>query len=282
METIYLQDIKEKLTEKRRNLALWLETTPASEKDLHLGPAGEEAVEEHIHVIDEALDKAGSGSLGICKICGDPVDDELLEMDYTARVCLSHLTPSKALPRARAGTIQDDPKGVAAAGIPVPGLILRYSSARPRSWAVISSISTFQRWQIRHRHCRCGREGIFSQFDHVQHADGPARSSRKTISADVVSRVNGLFAHNIHFTIFVTYFWERMTHKSDLHLLQRRHNPPLLPQTGWLWSGYRSFRPIRHSHRIVGVSSLQGRNRFCTVAISCCLHRWRPRCLRRR
>jgi len=38
------------------------------------------------------LDKTADGTLGLCKICHEYIETGLLEMDYTANVCLTHLS----------------------------------------------------------------------------------------------------------------------------------------------------------------------------------------------
>jgi sigma-B regulation protein RsbU (phosphoserine phosphatase) len=41
------------------------------------------------------MQKDAEGTLGICTICHDAVDAELLHMDYTSTVCLGHYTPDE-------------------------------------------------------------------------------------------------------------------------------------------------------------------------------------------
>jgi hypothetical protein len=45
-----------------------------------------------LDVIDDAISKADSGTFGKCEVCHEDVEPELLEVDYTARVCLEHLS----------------------------------------------------------------------------------------------------------------------------------------------------------------------------------------------
>ena len=77
------------LDEKRQNVTEFLET--ASETDVDVCLCDDtECIEEHFHVIDESLEKLENHTLGICEICQGVVDRALLEMDYTAHVCLDH------------------------------------------------------------------------------------------------------------------------------------------------------------------------------------------------
>ena len=46
----------------------------------------------YVHVIDHAIAQADDRTLGLCVVCHDYVEPELLEMDYTTCVCLDHLS----------------------------------------------------------------------------------------------------------------------------------------------------------------------------------------------
>ncbi len=233
MDTIETQNIQRNLAEKRQNLAEWLETASTEEKSLYLGPARVEQVREHIHVIDEALEKASKGELGICTICGEPVDEELLEMDYTAHVCLSHLTPEEAEPLERELELsrmiqqsllpQEAPQ--------FPGLDLAVF-LRPAQ-IVGGDFFDFQRFQ----------DGKFAIL--IADVVGKGMSASLIMASMqmalralipessspsmVLSRINSLFSHNMHFTMFVTmvlgaYDAEAKT----LTYVNAGHNPPLI------------------------------------------------------
>ncbi len=237
MNTMETQNLKEGLVEKRQNLALWLETAPPVEKDLHLGLAAEEAVRDHIHVLDEAVEKAGQGTLGVCRICGEPVEGELLEMDYTANVCLSHLTPEEARPLERELELS---RMVQRALLPqeapaIPGLDLA-AFLRPAQ-IVGGDFFDFPRF-------RDGRYGItiadvvgkgvsasliMASMQTALRALVPESDS----PASVLARINGLFAHNAYFTTFVTLFlgaYDATTH--SLTYSNAGHNPPLIYRAG--------------------------------------------------
>src|SRR5512143_3863707 len=85
-----LDKIQDGLTKTRENLYHWIEATPEQKKAIELGSPDACCVEDHLQVINESLEKAAEGTLGICEICHGQVDDELLTMDYTATVCLGH------------------------------------------------------------------------------------------------------------------------------------------------------------------------------------------------
>ena len=90
MDTQILQGIRESLARQRHNLLDWLQTTPTEKRIIRLGPAGEESVQAHLHVLDTALSKAESRTLGLCTVCHDYVEADRLKMDFTASVCIDH------------------------------------------------------------------------------------------------------------------------------------------------------------------------------------------------
>jgi sigma-B regulation protein RsbU (phosphoserine phosphatase) len=45
-----------------------------------------------LDAIDDAISKADSRTLGKCEVCQGEVESELLEIDYSARVCIEHLS----------------------------------------------------------------------------------------------------------------------------------------------------------------------------------------------
>src|SRR6185436_10220935 len=85
-------DIQSSLEQQRQNLYHWLEATPDEKQEVQLASADQAVVEEHLHVISDSLEKIEQGTFGICEICHEPVDRELLQMDYTATICLGHFT----------------------------------------------------------------------------------------------------------------------------------------------------------------------------------------------
>ncbi len=58
--------------------------------------AGETADSVHIAQllveVDSALDRLKAGSYGLCEVCQDPIEEELLMVDPLVRACLDHLT----------------------------------------------------------------------------------------------------------------------------------------------------------------------------------------------
>ena len=92
MASAVIEQIRANLSQKREGIVEWLRTTPQSRRQVRLGPAEEQALQAHLVAIDTALEKAAAETLGTCTVCHESVEDSLLEMDYTAEVCLDHLS----------------------------------------------------------------------------------------------------------------------------------------------------------------------------------------------
>jgi len=96
MDVTTFQHFRENLLKKRKFLTDWLSTTPVENKSTRLGPADEQQFTTHLSLLDEAIEKTSTQTLGLCTVCHDYIGSELLEMDYTCCVCLDHLSPDEA------------------------------------------------------------------------------------------------------------------------------------------------------------------------------------------
>ena len=92
MESFILERIRKDLLQKRDSLTEWLHATPLDKKEVLLGPSTEKSVRTRLNVIDDTISKADSKTLGKCEVCHEDVETELLEVDYTACVCIEHLS----------------------------------------------------------------------------------------------------------------------------------------------------------------------------------------------
>ncbi|MBF8255772.1 MAG: PPM-type phosphatase protein, partial [Anaerolineales bacterium] len=93
MQPAILEQVRASLLDKRAALSQWLARTPAPARAISLGPAGEAAVTDHLDSLEEHIAEADAGQLGLCTVCHDFVDSKRLVADYTAQVCLDHLSP---------------------------------------------------------------------------------------------------------------------------------------------------------------------------------------------
>jgi phosphoserine phosphatase RsbU/P len=233
MQTSVINLIREGLLEKRQNLRQWQVATPEPKKQIELGFANESAVEAELDLIDSSLNKMEHGDFGICEICHDPVDFELLQMDYTVTVCLGHYTETEL--RQLESELELS-QIVQRALLPqqVPSIPSYDIAAFSRPAQIVS-----------------GDYFDFLQFDDGTHGFVIADVSGHGVSAgmlmtslqtvfhtlapetdspvDVLKRINRLYIHNINFTTFVTLFFAKLDPRNRmLNYANAGHNPPLL------------------------------------------------------
>ncbi len=84
--------IRDSLILKRESLSQWLNNTPPAKLKVPLGQHSLEEVHQRLEALDEAVDKAAAGALGVCEVCEDYVETRMMEMDYTCCICLDHYT----------------------------------------------------------------------------------------------------------------------------------------------------------------------------------------------
>jgi sigma-B regulation protein RsbU (phosphoserine phosphatase) len=214
-------DIETGLEEKHSNLLQWIETTPEEKKEIQLGPADEAAVEEHLHVIEESMEKIEEGVFGICEICHESVDDELLQMDYTSAVCLGHFSDEELRQlESELELSQVIQRGLLPQQVPSIEGINIAAFSRP---AQIVGGDYFDFVDFKD-----GMHG-FVMADVSGHgvSAGMLISSLQTAfhtlvadadsPLDVLERINRLYIHNIKFATFVTIFFGKLD--PETHIL---------------------------------------------------------------
>ncbi|HUI88004.1 MAG TPA: SpoIIE family protein phosphatase [Anaerolineales bacterium] len=201
--------IEKSLVDKRQNLYHWLESTPAEEKEICLCE-DEACVQPHLQVIEDSMDKASQGTLGICEVCHGQVEDSRLEVDYTACVCLGDLSEEE---RRRLEAELELSQIIQRALLPqqmpsIPGLELAAFS-RPAE-IVGGDYFDFPRFAD-------GAYGI-AIADVVGHGVSASilMSSLQTALAtlvpqsnttdSVLERINHFYIHNVNLTTFITAF----------------------------------------------------------------------------
>ncbi len=211
METEPIETIKHGLAETREHLAQWIETTPEVKKQVQCCAENAGCVTEHLQVIDKSLDNIDKGTFGICEVCHDRVDDELLRMDYTSTVCLGHFTEAELRQlEFELELSQVVQRGLLPQAAPdIPGLSIAAFS-RPAQ-IVSGDYFDFVRFSD-------GGHGIvLADVSGHGVSAGMMMSSLQTAfhtlvplsdsPLDVLERINRLYAHNISFTTFVTIFF---------------------------------------------------------------------------
>ena len=233
MENTVNQRLRESLSDRRQAILSWLRQTPDDKKQTRTGPAGGEVVEDELHLLDEALNKAEENTLGLCTVCHDYVDTSRLEMDFTACVCIEHLS---AEVKSRLENDLELSQKVQRALLPheVPKIRgLEIAAFSQPAHIVGGDYFDFLRF-------RDGSHGIV--IADVQGKGMPAsllmasfQASLRIIvpeassPAQVMERLNVLFRHNIRLTKFVTVFLARYDEQSgELSYCNSGHNPPML------------------------------------------------------
>jgi sigma-B regulation protein RsbU (phosphoserine phosphatase) len=233
MQTNVINRIREGLLEKKENLEQWQVSTPEPEKQLELGFADESAVDAQLEVIDESLEKMEEGTYGICEICHESVDDELLQMDFTATVCLGHYSEDEL--RQLESELELS-QIVQRALLPqrVPPLAGYDIAAFSRPAQIVTGdyfdFLQFEDGTYGFVVADVSGHGVsagmlMSSLQTVFHTLTPGTDS----PVDVLQRINRLYIHNINFSTFVTAFFGRLDPLSrTLGYASAGHNPPLL------------------------------------------------------
>ena len=230
MVTDLYERIQEGLEEKQKEIIEFLETAPETEKEICLCD-DENRVEEHLHVIETSLEKIEDKSLGVCVVCHGHVDAILLEMDYTAAVCLDHYSDAE---RRRLESELELSQVVQRALLPqrMPNIRGVELAAFSRPSEIIGG-DYFDFFQFRD-----GTHGlvIADVSGHGVSAGMLMSSLQMAIRtmapetdspAEVLERINRFYIHNIHFTTFVTVFLARFDPVTrTLTYVNAGHNPP--------------------------------------------------------
>ena len=224
--------IEESLVEKRQNIHHWLGSAPAEEKETCLCE-DETCVAPHLQVIENSLDKAAQGTLGVCEVCHELVDERRLEVDYTAQVCLDHFSEEA---RRRLEDELELSQIVQRALLPqqvpsIPGLELAAFN-RPAD-ILGGDYFDFLRFED-------GAHGI-AIADVVGHGVSASilmsslQMALRTLvpqtdaAAEVLERVNHFYIHNVNLTTFITAFLAHYDPGTrTLTYSNAGHTPPLV------------------------------------------------------
>lgn len=233
MQNTILERIGTYLLQKRAALGEWLSASPTDKQSLLLGPTNPAAVADYLGAIDQAIAKTEAGTLGLCEVCGDPVEAALLEVDYTASVCIDHLSDHE-ITRLEdelelAKTVQ---KALLPQEVPaIPGMeVAAYSRPAEILGGDYFDFVNFGGGTHALVIADVAGHGVsaglqMASFQALTRALVPAGRS----PAEVAGRIHSLFSHNIHFTTFVTLFigaWNADTR--TLTYCNAGHNPPLI------------------------------------------------------
>ncbi len=233
MTPAFADRLRASLQEKRRLLVDWIARTPGYTRSQLLGGDRESAFQEHLRVIDQALEQSDTEPFQECSICREPMEDELLVMDYTSTVCLSHFSEQEA---RSLETELELSASVQRALLPhrPPSIPHIDISAYSRPAQIIGG-DFFDFLEFRD-----GSHGLVVA-DVAGHGVSASlimaslQTALRTFTplsnspAQVVNRLNRFFLHNINFSTFVTLFLGRVEPGTQTFLYSNAgHNPPLL------------------------------------------------------
>jgi sigma-B regulation protein RsbU (phosphoserine phosphatase) len=233
MDIEVTDQIRSSVQKQRQNLAHWLYTAPVQEKQIRLGPASEQAVQDHLQVMETVLEKSEDHTLGLCEVCHDYIEPSRLEMDYTACVCLDHLA---AEDRRRLEFELELSQKVQQALLPqevpnIPGLNLAAFS-QP---AHIVSGDYFDFFEFPDNTHGLVIGDVVDKGMPASLLMASLQASLRVLITDITSlaevaqRLNDLFIHNIRLTQFVTLFLSRYDPATRvLQYCNAGHNPPLV------------------------------------------------------
>ncbi len=232
-----LERIKESLAERRQNLAAWLQQAPQPVKKTRLGPEGDDALKEELSLLEASLKKAEEETLGLCEVCKDYVETSRLEMDYTACVCIEHLTGHE---RTRLENDLELSQKVQKALLPqdipdIPGLDIA-AFFQPAHIVGGDYFDFFRYKDVYHGFVFADVMGkgmaaslLMASFQASLRIIAP----ESNMPHEVMERLNELFRHNIRLTNFVTVFLARFERQAGiLWYSNAGHNPPILVRKG--------------------------------------------------
>jgi sigma-B regulation protein RsbU (phosphoserine phosphatase) len=222
--------IQEGLEEKQKELIEFLETAPETEQETCLCD-DESVVEEHLQVIETTLEKIEDHTLGVCVVCHGYVDTSLLQMDYTAAVCLDHYSEAE---RRRLESELELSQVVQRALLPqqIPSIQGVELAAFSRPSEIIGG-DYFDFFQFRD-----GTPGlVIADVSGHGVSAGMLMSSLQMairtmapdtdVPAEILERINRFYIHNINYTTFVTVFLARFDPATrTLTYVNAGHNPP--------------------------------------------------------
>ena len=233
MEAILLGRMRKGLLQKQNKLTEWLHTTSLGKKKVLLGPSTEQSVQARLNVIDDAILKADSKTLGKCEVCHEVVETELLEVDYTACVCIEHLSEKerRAL-ESELELAQDVQKMLLPQEVPnIPGLeIAAFSRPAQIVGGDYFDFVDFSNGLHGLAIADVAGHGVSASL-HMASIQALLRTlvPVNNSPAEVMRQVHKLFIHNIRFETFVTFFtgaFDPSTNKFTY--CNAGHQPPLV------------------------------------------------------
>jgi sigma-B regulation protein RsbU (phosphoserine phosphatase) len=233
MEAPLLERMREDLLQKQDNLTEWLHATPLGKKKVLLGPSTEQSVHARLDVIDNVITKADSKTLGKCEVCHEDVETELLEVDYSASVCIEHLSKEERRHlESELELAQDVQKMLLPQEVPnIPGLeIAAFSRPAQIVGGDYFDFVDFSNGLHGLAIADVAGHGVSASL-HMASIQALLRTlvPINESPAEVMRQVHKLFIHNIRFETFVTFFIGAFDSSTKtLTFSNAGHQPPLV------------------------------------------------------
>ncbi len=233
MEALILERMRKGLLQKRDRLTEWLHATPLGKKEVLLGPSTEQSVHARLDVIDDAISKADSKTLGKCEVCHEDVETQLLEVDYTACVCIEHLSKQERRHlESELELAQDVQKMLLPQEVPnIPGLeIAAFSRPAQIVGGDYFDFVDFSNGLHGLAIADVAGHGVSASL-HMASIQALLRTlvPVNKSPAEVMRQVHKLFIHNIRFETFVTFFIGAFDSSTKtLTFCNAGHQPPLI------------------------------------------------------
>lgn len=233
MDSFGLERLRQGLLRKRDSLAEWFHATPLVKKEVVLGPSKEQAVQNRLDVIEETIAKVDSKTLGKCTVCHGEVENELLEVDYTACVCIEHLSGEERRHlEAELELAQSVQKMLLPQEIPdIPGLeVAAFSRPAQIVGGDYFDFIDFSNGLHGLAIADVAGHGVSASL-HMAGIQALLRAlvPQNASPAEVMRQLHKLFIHNIRFETFVTFFlgaFDSVTR--TLTFCNAGHQPPLI------------------------------------------------------
>jgi len=223
----------ESLRGQQQNLFDWLRSAPNAKQMLRLGGRPVEALDEHVTVLQKAIQQAESQELGICSVCHEHVGEPWLETNYTMSVCIDHLTGEE---RRRLEAELELSQKVQRALLPhqVPGIAGWELAAFSQPASIVGG-DYFDFLQFRDGSHAVIIADVMGKGMPASMLMASLQASLRIIVPEstspdqILERANSVFCHNINLTKFVTIVVLQITPGSGIvRYANAGHNAPLL------------------------------------------------------
>lgn len=256
MTRLTLDKVLHTLRARHTELIRWLGQTREPEISLRLGPHPPAAVEQEVSELASAIDKGERAELGQCEVCHDDIDEHLFKMDYTASVCLEHLSADQ---RSRLESELEMSQKVQRGLLPKKAPAIKgweiAAFSQPAS-VVGGDYFDFQLFGDKAQAIIIGdvmgkgmpASLLMANLQATLHIIVP----ESTTPVDVILRLNRLFHHNISMTKFVSLFIAHLDPATGrLVYVNAGHHPPFLAKRSN--SNDMRFTPLRPTGPAIGL-----------------------------